>query len=349
MKIGAVAENLMEWVALKTGKVPIPLLESVGVIKARTIMAAVKLGLFDAIGPDRLTAQEVSDHCQTHPVPTKKLLNALTGAGYLRKAGEQYQLTPLTRKWLLKDSPQSLHDYVRMQYLEWNWLAHCEHYISSGQPFIIHTQMTEDEWGVYQRSMRALAGLQAQEVARLTPVPAGARTMLDIGGSHGYNSVALCRRYPELNAVVLDLPEAVKHARPILEKEGMGKRVTLRAGNALTTDLGVESWDLILMANLVQNFDEANNRDLVRRAALPLRPGGFLAIQESFHPRTPENAGQTAVLLDFLFSMTSPSQTWSEEEIASWQEDAGLLPRRTIYFPGSRDYGQQVALKSGAK
>lgn len=347
MKIGAMAENLVEWIALRLGMVPIPLLDSAGVIKARVIMAAVKLGVFEAIGSEGLTAQEVSARCQTHPAPTEKLLNALTAAGYLHKAGEHYRLTALTRKWLLKDSAQSLHDYVRMQYLEWNWLAHCEDYISTGEPFIIHRHMTEDEWGVYQRSMRALAGLQAQEVARLTPVPAGARTMLDIGGSHGYNSVALCRRYPELSAVVLDLPEAVKHASPILEEEGMGERVILRAGNALTTDLGVDSWDLILMANLVQNFDEGDNRDLVRRAAQSLRPGGVLAIQESFQPRTPENAGQTAVLLDFFFSMTSPAQTWSQEEIASWQEEAGLLVRKAIYFRGSRDYGQQVAVKPG--
>ena len=128
----------------------------------------------------------------------------------------------------------------------------------------------------------------------------------------------------------------------------MGERVILRAGNALTEDLGVESWDLILMANLVQNFDETGNRDLFRRAARALRPAGVLVIQESFHPRTPENAGQAALLLDFLFAMTSPSQTWSEDEIAAWQEAAGLVPLKTIYFPGSRDYGQQAAVKPGA-
>ena len=53
------------------------------------------------------------------------------------------------------------------------------------------------------------------------------------------------------------------------------------------------------------------------------------------------------VLLDFFFSMTSPAQTWSQAEIASWQEEAGLLVRKAIYFRGSRDYGQQVAVKPG--
>jgi hypothetical protein len=48
----------------------------------------------------------------------------------------------------------------------------------------------------------------------------------------GYFSVAICRRYPELRATVLDLPEAIKHAAPLLAKEGMRDRVSHRAGNA---------------------------------------------------------------------------------------------------------------------
>jgi tRNA A22 N-methylase len=50
-------------------------------------------------------------------------------------------------------------------------------------------------------------------------VPRGARDLLDIGGSHGYYSVALCRRHPTLRAVILDLPQAVVHAETILASE----------------------------------------------------------------------------------------------------------------------------------
>ena len=59
-----------------------------------------------------------------------------------------------------------------------------------------------------------------------------------------------------LRAVVLDLPEAVEHAAPILEHEGMGDRVVLRAGDALTDDLGEATYDLVFMFSLVHHFDE---------------------------------------------------------------------------------------------
>jgi predicted O-methyltransferase YrrM len=72
--------------------------------------------------------------------------------------------------------------------------------------------------------------------------------MLDIGGGHGFFSVALCRRHPQLHSTILELPQAIKHATPLLEKEGIGDRVRHRAGNALTDDLGVDQYDLVFMA-----------------------------------------------------------------------------------------------------
>ena len=99
--------------------------------------------------------------------------------------------------------------------------------------------------------------------------------MLDIGGSLGYLSVAMCRRHAGLTAVVLDLPAALKHAAPILAREGMGERVVHRAGDALRDDLGSAEWDLVFVSLLVHHFDEASNRALLRRIAPALRPGGI--------------------------------------------------------------------------
>ena len=102
--------------------------------------------------------------------------------------------------------------------------------------------------------------------------------MLDIGGSHGYYSVALCRRHAGLSAVVLDLPDAVAQAAPILARENMGDRVQHRAGDVLETELGEEAYDLVFMANMVHNLSESENRDVARKVAAALRPGGYFVI-----------------------------------------------------------------------
>jgi predicted O-methyltransferase YrrM len=208
--------------------------------------------------------------------------------------------------------------------------------------------MTDTEqWDSYQRGMRAMANTMAPEAVRRMPTPKNPKDMLDIGGSHGYYSVALCRKNEGLRAVILDLPEAVEHAAPLLAAEGMGDRVVHRAGNALTDELGTDAYDLVLIAQLIHHFSEDENRELASRVARALRPGGVYAVLDEFRPRTPKDAGQMGALLEFYFALTSQSGTWAVEEIADWQRGAGLAPRKPIRFLTVPGVGVQAAVKSG--
>jgi 2-polyprenyl-3-methyl-5-hydroxy-6-metoxy-1,4-benzoquinol methylase len=169
--------------------------------------------------------------------------------------------------------------------------------------------------------------------------------MLDIGGAHGYFSVALCRRHPTLRSTILDLPDAVEQSQPLLAREGMGDRITYCAGNALTDNFGVEIFDLVFIANLVHHFDDGSNRDLMKRVARALRPGGYCVILEIIRSRSPEEAGQIGALTDFYFAITSASGTWSFEEMADWQRAAGLAVQKPIRLRMSPGYGMQAAKK----
>lgn len=347
MKIAVKPENHIERLALALGLVPTPLMETMfAMLLARTVMVATKLGIFEALAPGPLPAGEVAARCGTHPGPSTKLLNALVGAGYLRVEGEYYVLAPVTRKWLLRESPQSLHDNLLFRFMEWDIVTNYEEFMRTGTPLDVHESIASaEQWNLYQRGMRSLAAISGQEVARRTPIPNSARDMLDIGGSHGHNSVVLCRRHPGLRAVILDLPEAVAQAAPILAEEKMGNRVVHRAGNALTDDLGSEAWDVIFAAQLVHHFDDATNRELARRVARALRPGGVFVIQETIRPASPTQGGQTGALLDLYFALTSQAGTWSYAEMANWQAQAGLKPKKPIRFRTVPGMGQQAAVK----
>jgi len=346
MKIGLIPENALERIALLTGQVPTPIAHTLGgIVLARTVMAATKLGVFESLRAKAHTAAEVAAACSADPFATGKLLDALVSSGYLASRGARYRLTSLSRKWVLKDSPRSLHDAILYEALEWEWLTHLDEFVRSGKPLDFHATMTADEWALYQRGMRAIAGIGADEVARHVPVPRGAHTMLDIGGSHGYYSVAICRRHRGLRATVLDLPQAIEHAAPLLARERMGDRVVHRAGNALMDDLGTEAFDLVFISQLVHHFDDTTNRELARRAARALRPGGRLVILEAIRRQSPKQGGQVAGLLDLYFAFTSHAGTWSFAEMASWQRGAGLIPEAPIRFLRLPGYGAQAAVK----
>jgi predicted O-methyltransferase YrrM len=346
VRLEAVGESPIERVIARTNVPPWPLFHTqMAYTLARVIMAATQLGVFEALDAKPAPAAQIAERCSTDPRATEKLLFALAAAGYARASDGGYALTALSRKWLRRESPYCLADKLLLQFAEWDWMEHSEDYVRTGSPLELHDTLAADQWPIYQRGMRALASTVASELARRLPVPKSAREMLDIGGSHGYYSVVLCRRHQALRAVVLDLPEAVEHAAPLLAAEGMGDRVVHRSGNALTDELGSETYDLVIASQLVHHFSEEQNRALAGRIARALRPGGIYAIIEAFRPGSPKEAGQVGALLEFYFALTSQSGTWTPQEMAAWQQDAGMRPRRPLRFRTAPGVGAQIAAK----
>jgi len=346
LKIKAVAENSIERLVLAAGWAPTPILDTLhALLFARVVMAGAKLGVFEALAAAPRTAAEVAADIGTDAPATGKLLDALVGVSYLRFSGGRYALARVARRWLLKGGRWSLHDNMLHRYLEWQAAEHLEEFVRSGRPLDVHAQMTPDMWATYQRGMRSLANIVAPEITRRMPVPRDASDMIDIGGGHGCFAVALCRRHPGLRATVLDLPAAIEQASTFPVDEDVRDRIVYRAGDALADDLGTERWDLVLMSQLVHHFDELANRELMRRVAQALRPGGIVAVLDLFRPSSPGAAGQSGALLDVFYAVTSRSGTWPWQDIADWQRQAGLRPRRPIRLITVPGAGIQAAVK----
>jgi predicted O-methyltransferase YrrM len=342
-----IAENPIERVVAWLGAAPQPLMETqLAYTLARVVMLGTKLGVFDLLSEEGASAAQVAERCGADERAMTKLLFALAGAGYLRQTADGgYEVTSMSRKWLTRKSPVSLADKMLLQFREWDWMEDGERFVLSGEPLAIHETLDGEGWDLYQRGMRAMTAAFSKEGIRRMPMPRGARKMLDIGGSHGLYSVGLCRRHAELGAVILDLPEAVEKAAPLLAAEGLGDRVVHRAGDALVEDLGAEQYDLVLIAQLVHHFSAEENVDLAKRVARALRPGGVYAILDVFRAPSARKAGQVAALLDFFFALTSRSGTWSPQEMSGWQLAAGLQPRRPMRFRTAPGPGIQAATK----
>src|SRR3954447_7694965 len=100
MKLTISPENPIERLILALGIAPITLMDThMAFLRARSIMVATKLGVFDALAGGARSAAAVAERCATAPAATKKLLNALVGCDYLKFANTQYSLSRVARKW----------------------------------------------------------------------------------------------------------------------------------------------------------------------------------------------------------------------------------------------------------
>jgi 2-polyprenyl-3-methyl-5-hydroxy-6-metoxy-1,4-benzoquinol methylase len=331
MKINLQAENALEWLAIKLNLAPRPLIDTqVSFSTARAIMVAAELGIFEAIGTQTKTADEIAQICQIHPQGTSHLLNCLVGVGYLQWRCAKYSLKRTYQKWLLNGSEANLIAKLRFQLLEWEWMTKLEGYVRSGSPLEVHSTMSKQEWELYQKGMRDLSFNAAKELARKIPVPKGAVSMLDIGGSHGLYSIELCMRHPTLTSTILELPGAIESATVIARKYDKTGRVKHVAGNALTDNLGKNEYDLVLINNLSHHFTADQNRSLAIKVAHALKPGGVCAIGDMIRAERPGEGGVVASTFGLFFSLTSSSGSWSVSEMQSWQKAAGLIPEKTV-------------------
>jgi 2-polyprenyl-3-methyl-5-hydroxy-6-metoxy-1,4-benzoquinol methylase len=331
MKLKIQPEGLLERVALLFNLAPTPLVDTqVSFNAARAIMAAAEVGIFEAIGKNAKTAEQIVESVHTDPAATKNLLDCLVGIGYLRWSNGNYSLRSKYHKWLLQEYSSNLIGKLRFQLIEWNWMSKLEEYVRTGKPLNFHSTMTAGEWERYQDGMRDLSVNTAKELGGKIKLPANANKMLDIGGSHGLYSIELCKKYPSLSSTILELTGAIDRASAIAAQHDLSDRVKYKPGNALTEDLGEQQYDLVMINNVVHHFTREENFTLSKKIARALKPGGMYGIGEFIRLQKPGEGGVVGSTAGLYFSLISSSGTWSEKEIRSWQSGAGLKPAKSI-------------------
>ena len=323
-----IPENLRDALGLALGMFPRPLGDVfLGPLLAMTVLAASSLGIFDLLADGPKTSEQIAGECGNHVIAISKLLRALYASGYLKWSDGRYGLTRMSERWLLSRSAKSIHFAVLHRAIDFRFMDF-ERYVRTGEARKFHQELNDEDWIQYHRGQASQAKLILQEVVSRIPVPKGASKMLDLGGGHGLYSLSLCERYPNLHSRVLDL------AIPLQDESAMahsaGSRVRFQKADILIEPLEAESADLILLANVTHHFDASTNRQLFRRAADALRPGGFLVVLDLMRGDSVTESQQIEALMDLYFGAASGAQLWTPTEIQTWQHEAGLQPRSPV-------------------
>jgi hypothetical protein len=334
MKYKVVPDTPDEAAALASGEFYLPMVDlMMPLLQTRSLMAGVRLGLFEALRGGARMAKEVARELSLDTEGVELVCRVLVCAGYLTRKGNQYELTELARKHMLRDGPLSLSWFAEFNYLSWQWIDKLEEVVRTGRGIDVHHTMEEESaWESYQRAMLEGASFEAPLVAPLVPVKEGAAKLLDIGGSHGLNGAMICRLHPGLRSEVLDLPQAIEHDRKLAREAGIDDVVTHRAGDALTEELGAD-YDVIFLGNIAHHFAPEQNLALLRRAKESLTSGGTIAIWEGEQPGPEAEADIFGDAFALYFRLTSTSRVYTADEYAGWLSAAGYAEVQVLRSP----------------
>jgi SAM-dependent methyltransferase len=347
MRLSLRGDNPTERLALIGGLVPAAAAEAwAGMALSGVLVAAVRTGLTARLAGRPATAGELAADLGLDPQPTRMLLDCLQSAGHVSCRAGRYQLSRSSRRWLDPAAALSVGQFVDAAGDYAAWWSGLEDVTRGAAPAGHHDAPPGDPyWRRYITGQLELARLSAPEVARKLRLPGDPRSLLDIGGGHGWYSAELCRRYPRLTATVLDLPGSAAIGREIIAGAGLADRVLYRDGDATTADLG-GGYDCVLCFNLVHHVSQDEAASLLARIHDALAPGGSVAVMDVFA----EPAGRNSAAANFfgLFVyLSSGSQVYTPAQLHGWFRDAGFAPPRKIpvrRLPGQAVY---VARKAG--
>jgi len=284
----------------------------------RVITVAGRAGILDALADRPATPDEIAADLGLDPLPTGKMIRALTALGLVDADGETYRLTPGLRPYFGADGAGfgPFLDHLHSMYERWGenlepWLR--------GEPWKTSPR-TPEETRRFGAAMQAMGSQIARRVAETLDL-GGVRTMLDVGGGWGHFSRAMCAVNPDLQTTVLDTPQVAEAAPNAIVGTGFEGRITWIGGDYLETDFG-SSYDLVLMANIIHQELPTEAAEIIRRAAGALAPGGRAVVVDF----AIDDAKQEHLLgALFAINMRSFGDTYSEPDLRGWMEDAGLI------------------------
>jgi (2Fe-2S) ferredoxin/predicted O-methyltransferase YrrM len=307
-----------------------------GYQESRILLTAVELDVFTAVG-DGATAGEVAQRCRTDRRATELLLNALVALGMIRLASGRYENTPLAARYLTAGAPDDARTALMHNLSLWATWSSLTEAVRRGH-VALRAEMRErdDDWTVpFIAAMHRSAAARAPHVVEAVGA-ASVQRMLDVGGGSGAYAIAFAQANPDLGAVVLDLPTVLPITERHIQDAGLSRRVRTRPGDLTEDEFGT-GYDLVFLSSICHMLDPNGNRDLLRRAAQALAPGGRVVIQDFILEPDRTRPRQAVLFAINMLVGTEAGGTYTAEEYASWLGEAGLGAVRRVRLPGPTD------------
>ena len=324
---------------------------------SRMLQQGVVLDLFTKLASDGKTLLQLARQIEVDARALEILLNGLVALGFLAKQSERYRSTPLSQTYLARGGPKYIGSFVRYQARRWSDWEQLGDAIRSGEPVRPPDLYPDDpeDLELYLRGLHelALAGGDARRLAHVLPMQR-CRTLLDLGGGPGTYAAMLCRSFPNLHAVVVDLPRTLEITRRILRDFDLTGNVSTRAADVVRDAIPGGPYDAVLISNLLHGENEQTDARLLRKVHGAIVPGGLLIVREHCMSADRTEPDQGAVFALSLLLGTR-GRTYTFQEMAGWIESAGFCdlteirpepPVATSLLLALRPGGRPVAVLS---
>ena len=291
------------------------------IVAARSLATALELGLIDRIGRHPgVTRKDLNSALRIDARGMALLLGLLKGNRVIEENDGRIRLTRLFEKAMaFRDLLEAKIAFAHVALPDFSRLF--TPLIAAPDQFNRHAKIFEffgynrcsegnpaarELTGRWMRITTALTKYESQVCLKhheFSPY----RRIMDIGGNSGEFMLRACRKYPDIEATVFDLPLVCDLGMAHVRREPEVSRITFVKGNALRDEFP-GGHDLICFKSMLHDWPDKEAENFLAKASRSLRPGGTLLIFErgAIADENPPRSYSTIPLCLFFRCFRSP-------------------------------------------
>ena len=256
---------------------------------SKVMFTACSLGVFDVLAAGSRPLSDLAREIKANPDSLQRLLDACVGLGLLERDATSYRNSPAAAAYLCQGSPRRLTGYIRYSNdVMWKLWANLEDAVREGGhrwkqtfgwdgPIFSHFFRDESAKREFLMGMHGYGLISSPQVVAAFDL-SRFRCLVDLGGATGHFAIAACQRYPQLRAVVFDLPEATPLAREIVAGSPAADRIQVTAGDFFADPL--PDGDLFALGRILHDWSADKIIRLLAKIYDRLPAGGGMLIAE---------------------------------------------------------------------
>jgi SAM-dependent methyltransferase len=315
---------------------PLALQKAVGgIYPAAALLAGLELGVFDALGARRLSAEALAaERGVADAIRLAALLDALVVHGFLERDASGYANGAEARRYLVAGAPGFIGPIAPVYAQIFRGVLSFADAVRTGRPSA-ERDFAAEGGAAFLDGLHATAVAAGRDLVRRLDL-AEARHLVDLGCGSAGLAIAACEALPALAATAIDLPGVAELAQARVARAGLASRIAVVAGDALAGPLALgRPADVVAMRALLQVLGPAECRKAVTNAAASLRSGGILAVigavldDDSLAPV--EAVGFNIALM----SLFPAGRAHTMHAHADWFAAAGLGSPERVALPGA--------------
>jgi len=243
--------------------------------ESAVLFAAIDLELFTHIAHGADTEQELSRAMDITALNVERMVTVALAMGLIEWDGKTLCNAPDTARFLVKGEPRYAADWLmftRPSVPEWFRLT--EHLKRKEAPVTLgmYEDLTVEDARKYHAATYSIGVGAGKRFSRLVDL-SKRRKLLDLGGGSGAYSISAVKTFPNLRAVVLDLPPVTEVTKEYLRLNGVEDRVTTLPGDFTKTPFPKDV-DAVVMASNLPIYDDEVIQLVVSKVHAALLPGG---------------------------------------------------------------------------